>query len=190
MRGLPHCVDCKCTSFYFHLGYSWSHSWLFSPVTHPDTSYLVWMCCGVIPILFGWSLRVPSLHELVFIWKNLIIHIHKSAKLSGDSSNYYRMAGGIMATIHWWSLNRKHGQGLAGRETLGLRDLEKHANLRWVDNTCLIIWFMHLVYASSSYTLLLYHIIPQSLCLIHTHSNFGNSRWLRQFWHNYSIKVT
>ena len=22
--------------------------------------------------------------------------------------------------------------------------------------------------------------MPQSLCLIHTHSNFGNSRWLRQ----------
>ena len=22
MQGLPHCVDCKCTSFYFHLGYS------------------------------------------------------------------------------------------------------------------------------------------------------------------------
>ena len=23
------------------------------------------MCCGVIPILFGWFLRVPSLHALV-----------------------------------------------------------------------------------------------------------------------------
>ena len=27
------------------------------------------MCCGVVPILFGWFLRVPSLHALVFIWK-------------------------------------------------------------------------------------------------------------------------
>ena len=27
------------------------------------------MCCGVIPILFGWFLRVPSLHALVFIRK-------------------------------------------------------------------------------------------------------------------------
>ena len=27
------------------------------------------MCCGVVPILFGWFLRVPSLHVLVFIWK-------------------------------------------------------------------------------------------------------------------------
>ena len=25
------------------------------------------MCCGVVPILFGWFLRVPSLHALVFI---------------------------------------------------------------------------------------------------------------------------
>ena len=27
------------------------------------------MCCGVVPILFGWFLRVPSLHVLVFIRK-------------------------------------------------------------------------------------------------------------------------
>ena len=27
------------------------------------------MCCGVIPILFGWFSRVPSLHALVFIRK-------------------------------------------------------------------------------------------------------------------------
>ena len=27
------------------------------------------MCCGVVPILFGWFLRVPSLHALVFIRK-------------------------------------------------------------------------------------------------------------------------
>ena len=27
------------------------------------------MCCGGVPILFGWFLRVPSLHVLVFIWK-------------------------------------------------------------------------------------------------------------------------
>ena len=27
------------------------------------------MCCGIVPILFGWFLRVPSLHALVFIRK-------------------------------------------------------------------------------------------------------------------------
>ena len=27
------------------------------------------MCCGVVPISFGWFLRVPSLHVLVFIQK-------------------------------------------------------------------------------------------------------------------------
>ena len=27
------------------------------------------MCCGVVRILFGWFLRVPSLHALVFFWK-------------------------------------------------------------------------------------------------------------------------
>ena len=27
------------------------------------------MCCGVVPILFGWFFRVPSLHALVFIRK-------------------------------------------------------------------------------------------------------------------------
>ena len=27
------------------------------------------MCCGVVRILFGWFLRVPSLHALVFLWK-------------------------------------------------------------------------------------------------------------------------
>ena len=27
------------------------------------------MCCGVVPILFSWFLRVPSLHALVFIRK-------------------------------------------------------------------------------------------------------------------------
>ena len=27
------------------------------------------MCCGVICILFGWFLRVPSLHALAFFWK-------------------------------------------------------------------------------------------------------------------------
>ena len=30
------------------------------------------MCCGVVPILFGWFLRVPSLHALVFIWKTFV----------------------------------------------------------------------------------------------------------------------
>ena len=30
------------------------------------------MCCGVVPILFGWFLRVPSLHALVFIWKTFL----------------------------------------------------------------------------------------------------------------------
>ena len=27
------------------------------------------MCCGVVPILFGWFLSFPSLHALVFLWK-------------------------------------------------------------------------------------------------------------------------
>ena len=27
------------------------------------------MCCGVVPILFGWFLSVSSLHALVFIQK-------------------------------------------------------------------------------------------------------------------------
>ena len=27
------------------------------------------MCCGVIPILFGWFLRVPSLHAIVSFLK-------------------------------------------------------------------------------------------------------------------------
>ena len=27
------------------------------------------MCCGVVRILFGWFLRVPSLHALVFLWE-------------------------------------------------------------------------------------------------------------------------
>ena len=27
------------------------------------------MCCGVVRILFGWFLSVPSLHVLVFLWK-------------------------------------------------------------------------------------------------------------------------
>ena len=31
------------------------------------------MCCGVIPILFGWFLRVSSLHVLVFIWKTFFV---------------------------------------------------------------------------------------------------------------------
>ena len=31
------------------------------------------MCCGVIPILFGWCLRVPSLHALVFIQKTFFV---------------------------------------------------------------------------------------------------------------------
>ena len=30
------------------------------------------MCCGVVPILFGWFLRVPSLHALVFIQKTFL----------------------------------------------------------------------------------------------------------------------
>ena len=30
------------------------------------------MCCGVVPILFGWFLRVPSLHALVFIRKTFL----------------------------------------------------------------------------------------------------------------------
>ena len=35
------------------------------------------MCCGVVPILFGWFLRVPSVHALVFTRKtfcDLFIH--------------------------------------------------------------------------------------------------------------------
>ena len=30
------------------------------------------MCCGVVPILFGWFLSVPSLHALVFLWKTFL----------------------------------------------------------------------------------------------------------------------
>ena len=30
------------------------------------------MCCGLVPILFGWFLRVPSLHTLVLIWKTFL----------------------------------------------------------------------------------------------------------------------
>ena len=30
---------------------------------------MVWKCCGTISILFGWFLRVPSLHVLVFVQK-------------------------------------------------------------------------------------------------------------------------
>ena len=31
------------------------------------------MCCGVVPILFGWFLIVPSLHALVFIQKTFFV---------------------------------------------------------------------------------------------------------------------
>ena len=31
------------------------------------------MCCGVVPILFGWFLRIPSLHALVFIQKTFFV---------------------------------------------------------------------------------------------------------------------
>ena len=37
------------------------------------------MCCGVIPILFGWFLSVSSLHVLVFIWKtfcDFCVHVY------------------------------------------------------------------------------------------------------------------
>ena len=30
------------------------------------------MCCRVVPILFSWFLRVPSLHALVFIRKTFL----------------------------------------------------------------------------------------------------------------------
>ena len=30
------------------------------------------MCCGVVPILFSWFLRVPSLHALVFVHKTVL----------------------------------------------------------------------------------------------------------------------
>ena len=33
---------------------------------------MVSMCCGVIPISFGWFLRVPSLHVLVFLSKTFL----------------------------------------------------------------------------------------------------------------------
>ena len=34
------------------------------------------MCCGVVPILFGWFLSVPSLHALVFLWKTFLVKWH------------------------------------------------------------------------------------------------------------------
>ena len=33
---------------------------------------MVWMCCSVVPILFGWFLMVPSLHVIVFIQKTFL----------------------------------------------------------------------------------------------------------------------
>ena len=33
---------------------------------------MVWKCCGVVPILFAWFLRVPSLHVLVFVQKTFL----------------------------------------------------------------------------------------------------------------------
>ena len=33
---------------------------------------MVWMCCGVVPILFGWFMRTPSLHALIFIGKTFV----------------------------------------------------------------------------------------------------------------------
>ena len=39
--------------------------------------------CGVVPILFGWFLRVPSLHALVFTRKTfwgLVLAVFRSGK--------------------------------------------------------------------------------------------------------------
>ena len=33
---------------------------------------IVWMCCGVIRISFGWFLSVQFLHALVFLWKTFL----------------------------------------------------------------------------------------------------------------------
>ena len=33
---------------------------------------MVWKCCGIVPILFGWFLRVSSPHALVFVQKTFL----------------------------------------------------------------------------------------------------------------------
>ena len=36
---------------------------------------MVWMCCGIVPILFGWFLSVPSPHALVSFGKRFCDYI-------------------------------------------------------------------------------------------------------------------
>ena len=50
---------------------------------------VMWKCCGVIPILFGWFLSVPSLHALVFVQKTFcdsLLYVHTKHNMW---QNYY-----------------------------------------------------------------------------------------------------
>ena len=53
---------------------------------------MMWKCCGVIPILFGWFLSVPSLHALVFVQKTILwlvaICTHKAWYVTTMNGSY------------------------------------------------------------------------------------------------------
>ena len=69
------------------------------------------MCCGVVPILFGWFLRVPSLHALVFIRKTFlwlsIIHLpqkcystSKALYIGLVTGTFYGLRPALCTSVH------------------------------------------------------------------------------------------
>ena len=61
------------------------------------------MCCGVVPILFGWFLRVPSLDALVFIRKtfcDLYIYIVAGITVLCSGDGRYFRVGGLEWSLH------------------------------------------------------------------------------------------
>ena len=56
------------------------------------------MCCGVVPILFGWFLSVPSLYALVFIRNFFIFYILTSCERGLFNAIYTFVIGALKFT--------------------------------------------------------------------------------------------
>ena len=61
---------------------------------------MVWICCGVVPILFSWFLRVPSLHALVFIGKLFCDSFMRAVALGAGEGSLMRWPQCLVGVRH------------------------------------------------------------------------------------------
>ena len=104
---------------------------------------MVWMCCGVVPILFGWFLRVLSPRPLVFIQKTFLwlqyfcvcvlpntINDRDKPKARWEDTRYGAFTRRKNTNVRIWGL--KKGEGVCSKGAFAHRG-RIFGNLRYMN---------------------------------------------------------